>query len=140
MKKTLIFLIFASFFGCDNLEDKIEGFWTVDQIYFSNAPVAWTLPYNAFELNKDNIAVLPHQPVDFSDFIIEDIGKWELNQVKGIYFLRIETANRLFNRNFQVSNFRIEQDSVSFGYFIKMSLLSDSLKIDCKKIITHIEQ
>jgi hypothetical protein len=137
MKNIKLILILIVFAGCENLDDKIEGFWSVEQAYYHNIPAIWNLPYNAFELNSDKTGLFPHMAIDYSDDIREDAGKWKIKRSDGDYFLQIETTNWLFNRNFQIVNLRVEQDSIGFGYFLKMSLLADSLRIDCKKIITH---
>ena len=132
-------LILIAFIGCERFDDKIEGFWSVEQAYYHNVPAVWNLPYNAFELNSDKTALFPHMAIDYSDDIREDTGRWEIQRIGGVNFLEIETNNWLFNRNFQIVNLRVEQDSIGFGYFLKMSIQADSLRIDCKKIITHPE-
>jgi len=119
------------------MKDKIEGNWYVEQAYYYDEPVIWDLYFASFELNSDNTCDLPPIHQNDSLGLNERHGIWDLLKIDESYFIHIKTDNWLFNRKFQIVNMRVVQDSVSYGYFLKMSILSDSLRIDCKKIIDH---
>jgi len=131
-KATLIICTAVLLIACEGLEDKVEGGWVIDRAYYNDEPVIWDLYTNGFDLREDNTCVLP-----ISDWAPRDThketGSWEAFKGKGKSYIEISTPNTLFNRTFEVQNLRKVQDMVSRGYLMKMTLVADSLKMDCTK-------
>lgn len=134
MKNAGILFLTLSVFACNPLEKKLEGGWVVDQAYYHNEPVLWDLYSNGFDLKPDHSC---HLPIDNWDDrnTVKQTGIWTAFEEKGKIYLRIKTENRIFNREFEVTNLRKVQDTVSFGYLMKITIQADSLKMDCTKAL-----
>ena len=134
----IISLIFLTCFlcaACNSLEEKLEGGWVVDQAYYHDEPVRWDLYTNAFDLNEDYTCELPPINRRSERTLEEQRGTWETFQKNDSTYLQIKTENRIFDRTFRVQNLRKVRESVSWGYLIKMTLIADSLKMDCTKAL-----
>lgn len=135
MKKATILFLTVVVFACNPLEKKIEGGWVVDQAYYHDEPVLWNLYGNGLGLNKDytcNLPLVNEREVRTPE---EVKGTWKVFEENGKTYLEINTENWIFSREFEVTNLRKVQDSVSFGYLMKMTLKADSLKMDCTKAL-----
>lgn len=136
MKKYLIIVFFASMqFSCNSLKKEIQGTWAIDQAYYHEQPVLWDLCTNTLHFEQNNNCELPPIHIFDEREELESVGIWEVNKEKNIIYLKISTKNEIFNRTFKIHNLRKVRDSVSWGYFLKMSLTSDSLKLDCTKAL-----
>ncbi len=135
MKKTsaIIFLVLL-FSSCNELEKKIEGYWVIDNACINNTPVLWNYYSNGFELKSDKTCFLPINDFSYRNSD-KETGKWSAYEEKDKSYLKIETTNEIFNRNFEIKNIRIIRDSISWGNLLKMTLISDSLKLDCTKAL-----
>lgn len=134
MKKTVFLFLAAALVACNSLEKKLAGGWVVDQAYYNDEAVQWDLYSNGVGLNPDNTSHLPI--VNWEDRHTEkETGIWTAFEENGISYLRIETENQIFNRTFVVNDLKKVQDPVSFGYLMKMTLSSDSLKMDWTKAL-----
>ena len=126
-----IFLITSA---CNPLKEKLQGGWVVDQAYYHNQPVRWDLYSNGFSLNEDLNCELPI--VEWSDRNTEnEKGTWKAYQKNDSIYLDINTENRIFNRTFNVISMKKVRDPESGGFLMKMTLSSDSLKMDCTKAL-----
>lgn len=106
----------------------------VDQAYYHNEPLIWNLYSNGFDLKKDNTCILPIS--DFSHrHTDKETGTWRAFKKNNKSFIEINTTNDIFNRTFEVKKLRKVQDTVSWGYLMKMTLIADSLKLDCTKAL-----
>lgn len=135
IKTIFILTIILSFYSCNNDNKQIKGGWLVHQAYYNNKPVIWDLYGNNINLRTDNTCLLPEINNFQNRTNDEGIGTWKIFKQDGKQYLEIQTTNKIFRRTFEVYNLRKVQDSVSLGYFMKMTLLSDSLKLECTKII-----
>lgn len=137
MKKTNLIILFACLFliSCNTLEDKLEGGWVVDQAYYHDEPVRWDLYGNGLGLREDNTCKLPPINMRSKRTPEEEKGTWKAFEENGKTYLQINTENWIFDRTFEVINLRKVQDTVSFGYLMKMTLTADSLKMDCTKAL-----
>ncbi len=135
MKKILIFtIIIFTLASCNELEKKVQGGWVVDQAYYHDEPVLWDLYSNGIGLNKDNKCNLPIS--DWADRHTDrEKGTWKVSKKNGTPYLKINTTNKIFNRTFEIHNLRKVQDTVSWGYLMKMTLTADSIKLDCTKAL-----
>lgn len=136
MKKIFTLIIFTYFIvSCNDIEKQIQGSWVVDQAYYDDEPVLWDLYTNSFDLKDNNICDLP--PINrFSERSSEEvIGTWVTFKENGKSYIKINSTNSIFNRTFQIHNLRKVQDTVSWGYLLKMTISSDSLKMDCTKAL-----
>ena len=131
---SLIFLTCILCAACNSLEEKLEGTWAIDQAYYHNEPVTWDLYSNAIGLKENNACSLP-----IGDWIDrhtdKENGIWKAFKKNGKAYLQINTENRIFDRTFEVHNLKKVRDSVSWGYLMKMTLIADSLKMDCTKAL-----
>ncbi len=121
----LILLVLNS---CNTIEDEIQGEWVFDQAYYNNEPVFWDLCTNGMSLSKDGTCDLP--PLNYDD----SKGIWKVIKKNNTIILSIETNNEIFNRNFRVSKLGKVHYPKKRACLIKMTLLSDSLKLECTKI------
>jgi len=137
MKKTNLIILLACLFliSCNQLENKLEGTWAIDQAYYHDEPVRWDLYTNALGLNENNTCNLPPINSRPKRTPNEEKGTWQAFEEKDKAYLEIDTENRIFDRTFEVHNLRKVQDSVSLGYLMKMTLVADSLKLDCTKAL-----
>jgi hypothetical protein len=131
----IITLLSVSFYSCQsNLEKQLKGGWVVDSAFYNNNPVVWDLYSNGFDLNSDFSCELPigDRNDRHSD---KETGTWLTFSKNGIKVLSIETSNKIFNRTFEITRLTRIRDKESYGYLLKMTLESDSLKLDCTKAI-----
>lgn len=136
MKSNLVILfVLILLVSCNPLENKLQGGWVVDQAYYNDEPVRWDLYSNGFDLKEDNTCILPPINTRLNRSLEEERGTWEAFEKDTTTYLIIETENWLFNRTFVVRNLRKTQDSVSRGNLMKMTLIVDSLKMDCTKAL-----
>ncbi|WP_439484243.1 hypothetical protein [Cyclobacterium plantarum] len=136
MKNAALLFLATALVACNSLENKLEGGWVVDQAYYHDEPVLWDLYSNGFDLRSDHSCHLPIYNWDDRN-TVKQTGIWTAFEEKGKMYLRIKTENRIFNREFEVTNLRKVQDTVSFGYLMKMTIQADSLKMDCTKAINE---
>lgn len=133
-KVLIIVALICIFTACDKRESIVQGDWVVDQAYYNNVPVIWDLYSNGFNLKRNGTCYLP-----ISDYSHRDTerqaGLWELINKNNRVYLQINTTNFIFNRTFAIHNLRKVQDTVSWGYLMKMTLISDSLRLDCTKAL-----
>ena len=131
----IVFVIILVFTACGKLERQMHGNWIVTQAYYHNEPVIWDLYHHCMDLREDNKCDLP--PInDFKNRTEEEqIGVWRLVNKDNKAYLQIETENWIFNRTFEIHNLRKVQDTVNWGYLMKMTLTSDSLKLDCTRVL-----
>jgi len=122
------------FFSCENLDDNIQGGWVIDQAYYNNTPVTWDLYSNGISLNKDYTCVLPIGSPE-KRHSIKETGTWIYFKKGNENFIKIKTTNEYFNNTFKIQNIHKERDSVSFGFFLKMTLISDNIQLDCTKVL-----
>lgn len=128
----LTFLLILS--GCNELEEKLIGSWVVDQAYYHDEPVMWDLYSNGFSLNENHTATLPIS--NWEDrHTDKEKGTWKAFKENGAAYLKIDTKNPIFGRTFEIQDLRRVQDSISLGYLMKMTLVSDSLKMVCTKAL-----
>ncbi len=116
--------------SCNSRDNEVVGSWVIDSLNYSNKEEL--LYSNGFNLKNDHTCDLPiwdwtdrHSPMEK--------GKWEVYDSNDKTYLKITSLNRLFNRNFEITNLSKVRDSASMGYLLKMTLIADSLKIDCTK-------
>jgi hypothetical protein len=129
-KKALIVSIMSfTIISCNHLEKQLQDGWTIDQAYYNDEPVIWNLYNNYLGLNRDYTCSLPRINIDAA---AEDIGKWKYFQQNDKLYLQISTENWIFNRTFEIRDLRKVGDP-RMGYLMKMTLISDSLKLDCTK-------
>lgn len=121
--------------SCHNLDEKIKGGWVVDQAYYNNKVVIWDLYTNSLNLKDNNNCELPPINRLSERSPDETIGKWKLYKENGKLYLQINTTNKIFNRTFEIQKLRKEKDTISWGDLLKMTILSDSLKMECTKAI-----
>jgi len=134
MKNLYAFLLLSIFLftACDDIENQLRGTWVIDKAYINNNPVIWDLIGNAIGLDKDMTCNLPIIYVD-DRHTIKETGTWEIIDKNKVKYLQIKTTNSFFNRTFEISNLRKIQDPVSLGYLMKMTLITDSLRLDCTR-------
>jgi hypothetical protein len=126
--------MFLTACGRNKMEKLLEDGWVIDQAYIHEEPVMWDMFHNCLHLKSDKTCYLP--VIDYTYMgSAQEKGIWEVLKENGCWHLKISTENDLFNRNFEIRNLRKEQDPTSWGYFMKMSLVSDSLKLDCTKVL-----
>lgn len=128
-------ILMITLISCNSLEDKLAGGWAVDQAYYNNEPVIWDLYSNGLSLKEDNTCTLPPINTRSMRTIEEEKGTWQVYVDKNKIYLQINTGNRIFNRTFEVTNLREEQDPESLGNLLRMTLKADSLKLDCTKAL-----
>jgi len=126
----LILLVLNS---CNTIEDEIQGEWVFDQAYYNNEPVFWDLCSNGASLKEDGTCDLPTVNCDDRN-TNKAKGVWEVIEKDSIVILNIKTNNEIFNRNFKVSKLGKVYYPKKRACLIKMTLLSDSLKLECTKI------
>ena len=135
MKKTLILiLIVFSLTACNKLEKQIEGDWAIDQAYINDEPVIWDLFHNGLFLEKDKTCKLPIIDYTYRGSNQEK-GTWTVFKENGGRYLQISSENTLFSRVFEVQDLYEVMDERSWGYLLKMTLVSDTLKFDCTKAL-----
>jgi hypothetical protein len=140
MKNKIIYkirlILFLTLFlvSCNNLDNQLKGGWVVDQAYYNNEPVVWDLFGNGFDLNNDYTCVLPVYN-SWDRNTVKQKGTWTTYKDKNILHLKILTTNQLFNRDFQILRLRKIKDKESLGSLLKMTIVSDSLKMDCTKAL-----
>jgi hypothetical protein len=133
MRSTQIFLLFLiGILSCDSLDNEIAGSWVIDNLNYSNIDADGNLYSNGFNLRDDHTCDLPiwnwsdrHSPVEK--------GKWKVYHENDKTYLEISSINSLFNRNFEITNLSKVLDSASFGYLLKMTLVADSLRMECTR-------
>jgi hypothetical protein len=134
MKKGLtLFFTLISLLACNKLKSTLQGDWLIEKVYYNNKPVIYDLYSNGFNLNKDHTCWLPMSAVNENQPDVEK-GSWETYTKDTVSYLKIQTVNKVFNRTFRVLNFRKELDYKKYGYLLKMTLIADSLRIECAKV------
>jgi hypothetical protein len=123
----LTFIVLTS--ACDDYKKKIQGDWAIDELEAS-----FSIKTNGLNLRKDKTCELPM--VNISDrHTDKEIGTWQVFQKEGKSYLQIKTSNTFFNRTYEVTNLHKVQDTVSWGFLLKMTLISDNLKMHCTKAL-----
>lgn len=137
MKRPLRFatLILLTLTACNTLEKEIQGGWVVDQAYYNNEPLIWNMYGNGVNFKQDNTCILPAINDLQTRTKEEREGKWDVSKKDDKSYLKITTSNEVFNRTFEIHNLRKVQDSVSWGHLMKMTLIADSLKLECTKAL-----
>ena len=136
MKKIFILITISIFIvSCNRVEKEVQGGWVIDQAYYYDEPVIWDLYGNGMSLRKDKTCHLPAISEFHERTPEEETGTWKVFKKDNISYLEIKTHNWIFNRTFEIQNLRKVQDSISWGYLMKMTLMSDSLKLDCTRPI-----
>jgi len=132
----LVFVLMGIYLSsCRNeLDKKIEGVWVIDQAYYHDNAVVWNLYSNGLILKNDYSCDLPISNANDRNTEKEN-GIWSISEKDGNKCLVIETSNELFCRTYRIDKLERVQDKVSLGLLLKMTLVADSLKLDCTKAI-----
>jgi hypothetical protein len=133
MKNVSFILLIFLLLSCNNIKKDLEGGWIINQAYINNKPVIWDFYNNCIDLKKDKTCELPPINSFINRNQNECVGYWDVKEKDNSFYLVIKTNNVFFNRTFEVSEIIKVTDSVSFGNLMKMSLISDSIKLDCSK-------
>lgn len=132
--RKISFFILLFLIACNSLENKLEGGWVIDKAYINNKKVIWDLYTNSLNLKNDNKCTLPYDKWEHKN-TAKQKGSWKAFNKNDTLYLKITTKNKYFNRTFRIKNLRKVRDSVSLGLLMKMTLVSDSLKLKCTKAI-----
>ena len=108
------------------------GAWTIDRAYYNNKPVAYDLLSNGIDFNKDYTCELPIAIADTNSN--KEKGTYEIIDSIDKSFVRIKTANKIFQRTFEIRNISKELDNAGYGYLTKITLVADTLKLECSKV------
>lgn len=127
-----ILLLIIIMCSCNVSDTKMQGGWLIESAYYRNKPVRYDLLSNSFELNNDHSCWLPVPPGTELHTANEN-GMWSTYKSHDTLYLRIETINKIFNRTFSVTNYRVVDDNLKGGMITKATLVSDSLKFECYK-------
>jgi hypothetical protein len=130
MKKRNLLFIVLILVSCDSIYKRIPGFWVVDQAYYNGKPITWDLYTNGFALKEDNTCILPIGDLNHRGTNKQN-GTWQLKDEGNTKYLKIITTNDLFNRTFEITKINKVHDPISLGFFLKMTLRSDSLTLNC---------
>lgn len=131
---TLLIIVSLILNGCSGMDEKIQGGWVVDKAFYNDQRVVWNLYSNGFSLKSDNTCSLPISDWSHRNSAYET-GSWKFFKKNGKCFIEINTINEVFNRTFEIQEFKKTQDTVSLGFLYKMTLASDSLRLKCTKAI-----
>ena len=141
--------------------DLLYNGFTIDDKYKCHLPAINFLRFNDFTDNSDSLLLneltMNTPTIDDNDspllleLISETVsqnnilssifdtdemnGTWKIFKEKKKLYLKISTKNTVFNRKFEVQNLRRERDERTGGYWVKMTLEADSLKIDCARAV-----
>jgi hypothetical protein len=134
-RKLILLLLLASLTSCNKLESNLRGGWEIEKVYYHNKPVIYDLYTNRLDFNKDHTCRLPVTASALDENKLGgEKGSWEAYTKDNISYLKIKSENKIFNRTFRVLNFRKELDNIQYGYLLKMTLIADSLKMECAKV------
>lgn len=125
-------LIIMAMCSCNVSDTKMRGGWLVESAYYHDVPVRYDLLSNSFELNNDHGCWLPVAP-GTELHTADESGRWSTYKSNDTLYLRIETTNKIFNRTFSVTNYRVVDDKMKGGMITRATLASDSLKFECYK-------
>lgn len=120
--------------GCNSLEKKLAGTWTIDKVYFYEEPAVLNYYSNAFDLKEDYTCELPIG-VWSERYSAKEQGRWKVFSRNDTMYLQIVTENTFFNNRFEIRNLRKSQDSITLGHLMKMTLIVDSLRMECTKLL-----
>jgi hypothetical protein len=139
MTKKFIVLIIISCFALLNCVSKSEkekyvGLWLVDKAYIHDEVAIWNLFSNSFELYKDFTCSLPIADVN-DRHTSKEHGEWRIIVDNDTEMLEIRSTNEVFNRTFQILDFRQEEEPINKGIHTKMTLVADSIKFECTKFL-----
>jgi hypothetical protein len=131
MKKEKIvvicYVVFQFLYSCNTIEKKIQGDWAIEDI---KAP--FVLLTNGLNLKKDHSCELPMVNVS-ERHTNKEIGEWRIFEKNKKSYLQIISENEYFNDIYEISNINRVQDTVSFGFLIKMTLTSDKTTMRCAR-------
>ncbi len=130
VKNLFCFIICClSLISCNGLEKKVQGCWVIDQAYYNGEPIIWDLYGNGLGLEKDKKCNLPLITGNND----EGTGTWRVFKKGKVSYLEIKPNNNwIFNRTFEIQNLKLVGNDRT-GYLMKMTLVSDSLKLDCTR-------
>jgi len=140
MKKIIVGIVTLLTLSCCTKNYKvtsaIEGWWTIDTIYFKNYNIRTCLGDNSLFFHFDKKSHFPAARNNCGDVIkgsFDNTGLIELShsnlQNDTIPFrLIIKTKNQLFS-----GTYRIAFDKDSKNHLLKMELISDKLYVICRK-------
>jgi len=125
--------------GCEN-DDKefLYGQWVIDKAYHNNQPVIWDLNSNGIGFYQNDSCSLPAFGSKSTSYSDMKSGTWKLIKKDSSLFIHIETTNSIFNRAFKITNLNQSKGELHLGNYTKMTILSDSMKLKCTKVIHGI--
>lgn len=116
------------FTGCNDHYRTVQGGWSV--IELRAAP--YQMLNNGFVLKKDKTCILPLLSLK-DRHTSREVGTWEYIRKRSISYIAIETDHPVFDRTFEVVNISRYQDTISYGYILRMTLVADSIKMVCER-------
>ena len=128
-KLSLLLIILISF-SCEREESLIAGGWYINDIEFYNGEIESRLFVNFFSLKKDHSCTLPIENIE-DDHSDKREGTWKTQNTKEGLNLEIRSSNTFFNNTYKVLYLKKLMDEQSGGYYVRMIIKSDSLKLDC---------
>ncbi len=130
MKKILsLFFLVLIITSCNDEKNQIQGDWAIDEL-----DANFSIKTNGLNLKKDYTCELPM--VDISErHTDKETGTWSILKKKNSLYLMIKTKNTYFNKCFKIENLKEIKDSTSSGCFVKMTLVADSIIMNCTKVL-----
>lgn len=140
MKKGIILIVYlAALFGfssCENnLDNAVEGFWSIDTLYYKDYDVLDCMLSNLISFKNDEVD-LPsanHRCDSLIKKSLIEFGTWEViksgSETDSVPFrIKIDTKNEVFSGTHKIMFFRDEVNRL-----LKMEIWSDSLYMVCRK-------
>ena len=128
MKKLLLYLIILSIVtGCNYTGIKVKGSWNI-QSYEGD----FDLITRHLNLKSDNTCDLPLTDLNHRN-TSQVIGEWKSYNKDNKVILVITSDNKIFEGEYEMSNWRRELDKESYGYFIKATFSNNKIILNCAK-------
>ena len=127
-----IVLLIITFISCNNIENKVQGHWTIEKMTKGKIDLLQVLYSNGFGLKEDHSCTLPIDNLK-DRHSRKETGEWKVFEKSGKEYLQIISENKNFHGTYHITNSKTITDSISLGQLVKISFVSDSITIHCIK-------
>ena len=112
------------------VENTIQGWWTIDNVYYKNEDVLTSLSSNSIFFKEENC-----QFPSLNNNISRSNGVWSLINSGNAQILKVTTSDKAFTGNYKVS---FEEDQKN--KLLKMNLTSETVSIKCTKGLFNFDR
>ena len=134
VKRILVIILFSGLiYGChSSLENKIEGFYSIDILIYNDNIITDELSVNSISFDSNGKCNLPPTRAISTIRANREVGFWSITEKDSI--VSIKTDHPIFNGDFKLSFKKDELNKL-----LKISLSSDTISFIASKALQNYE-